>query len=89
MTAVEVRRSAQLMGIFAIYGLALWLVGFDIATLVMTFVFYAAIAGRERFSVWRGIIYALATYGALYLLFVIFLQSYLPEGWLLGDLPWN
>lgn len=88
MTRAEVRRSALLMGVFVFYGFALWLVGFHIATLVMTFVFYAAIAGRERFSLWRGLVFTLAVYGGLYLLFITFLQSYLPEGVLLGGAPW-
>ena len=73
-------RSAILMGVFALYGIALWLVGFHLATPIMTFVFYAAIAGRQKVSLWRGALYALLTYGALYLLFVWFLRSYLPEG---------
>lgn len=80
MSPVEWARSAILLGVFALYGLALWLVGFHLATPFMTFVFYAAIAGRAKFSLWRGALYALITYGALYLLFVWFLRSYLPEG---------
>jgi len=88
MTRSEVRRSALLMGVFVVYGIALWLVGFHIATLVMTFVFYAAIAGRDRFSLWRGLVFTLAVYGGLYVLFITFLQSYLPEGVLFGGAPW-
>lgn len=80
MTQAEVARGALLIGLFIFYGLALWLVGFHVATPIMTFAFYACIAGRERFSVLRGAIYSAAVYGALYLLFITFLQSYLPEG---------
>jgi hypothetical protein len=80
MTPTEVARSALLIGLLVLYGLSLWLVGFHIATPIMTFAFYACIAGRERLSVLRGAIYTAAVYGALYLLFITFLHSYLPEG---------
>jgi len=73
-------RAAILMAVFALYGIALWLVGFHLATPFMTFVFYAAIAGPRKISLWRGALYALVTYAALYLLFFWFLRSYLPEG---------
>jgi len=71
-----VAMSAALVG----YALALWLVGFHLASLGAVFGLYWLIAGPSRRVWWRGLLYAGMTTAGVHLLFATALNAYLPHG---------
>jgi len=73
-------RGLTMAGLMLFYALALWLVGFYVASVTAVFGFYWIIAGSERRVWWRGLIYALAVTGGVHLLFKTALNAYLPQG---------
>ena len=64
------------------YALALWVLGFYPATLAMTVVFYAMIAGPERRSLIRGAVFSLILTAAVWAVFGKALNAFLPQGML-------
>ncbi|WP_319412068.1 tripartite tricarboxylate transporter TctB family protein [uncultured Cohaesibacter sp.] len=77
-------RVGIMLAVFSLYALALWLVGFHIATPFAGLAFYALIAGKEKRNWLYGIVFALLSYACLYFLFISVLNSFLPEGILMG-----
>lgn len=73
-------RGALMFGLLVLYSVALWLVGYYVATPLMAYAFYHVIAGPKRRVPWRGAIYALAITGGVHLLFATFLGTLLPRG---------
>ena len=73
-------RGALMFGLLVLYSVALWLVGYYVATPLMVYAFYHVIAGPERRVPWRGAIYALAITVGVHLLFATFLGTLLPRG---------
>lgn len=76
----EFRRGSVMAGLFILYSLALWLVGFYVATPLAVYAFYSVIAGPTRRVFWRGATYAGAVTGAVHLVFAMFLNTFLPTG---------
>lgn len=74
------KRAGMITLLFIVYGLALKFLGFHIATPIMVYLFYHQIAGPGRRFLFRGIIYSLATYGTVYLVFSKLLNAFLPPG---------
>lgn len=64
------------------YALAMWVFGFYPATVVMTMVFYAMIAGPERRSLIRGAVFSLIVTAAVWAVFGKALNAFLPQGML-------
>ena len=79
-TPAAMTRGTVMFGLLVAYSLALWLLGYYIATPLMVFAFYHTIAGPERRVWWRGALYALAVTGGLYLVFAELLNTLLPTG---------
>lgn len=73
-------RGTVMSGLFIVYSVGLWLVGFYVATPVAVYAFYHVIAGPQRRLVWRGAIYSIAVTGAVHLVFSMFLNTLLPIG---------
>ncbi|WP_417208508.1 tripartite tricarboxylate transporter TctB family protein [Antarctobacter sp.] len=78
--AASLSRGVVMFGLLVVYSLALWLVGFYVATPLSVYGFFHVIAGRERRVPWRGAVYALAVTGGVHLLFATFLGTLLPRG---------
>lgn len=76
----EFRRGSIMAALFVLYSLALWLVGFYLATPLAVYAFYSVIAGPKRRVFWRGAIYAGAVTGSVHLIFAMFLNTFLPAG---------
>ncbi|MFY0634091.1 MAG: tripartite tricarboxylate transporter TctB family protein [Vannielia sp.] len=74
------RRGAIMFGLLVAYSLALWLLGYYIATPLMVYAFYHTIAGAERRVWWRGALYGLAVTGGVHLVFSELLNTLLPSG---------
>ncbi|WP_323021529.1 tripartite tricarboxylate transporter TctB family protein [Pararhodobacter sp.] len=73
-------RGLTMAGLLLFYALALWLVGFYLASLSAVFGLYWIIAGPQRRVWWRGLIYAAAVTGSVHLLFHTALNAFLPRG---------
>lgn len=80
LTKAGWKRAGIMTFLFVIYAVALKFLGFHIATPIMVFLFYRQIAGPGKRYIIRGIIYSLATYGVVYLVFSVLLHSFLPPG---------
>jgi energy-converting hydrogenase Eha subunit E len=74
------QRGAVMAGLFVLYSIGLWLVGFYIATPIMVYAFYHVIAGPGRRVPWQGVLYALAVTAGVHLIFGEFLHTLLPQG---------
>lgn len=73
-------RGGAMAGLMGGYSVALWLVGFHLATLAGVYAFYHVIAGPDRRVFWRGAIYAAAVTAGVHLLFAVALNAFLPRG---------
>lgn len=73
-------RGLTMAGLLGYYALALWLVGFHIASFTAVLAMYAVIAGPARRVWWQGAIYAGAVTGGVHLLFATMLNAFLPRG---------
>lgn len=73
-------RGTAMAALMAGYAVALWLVGFHLATVVTTYAFYHVIAGPARRVPWRGAVYALAVTAGVHLMFAVALNAFLPRG---------
>lgn len=80
LTKAGWKRAGIMTSLFIIYAVGLRFLGFHIATPVMVFFFYRQIAPPGKRFIGRGIIFSLATYGAVYLVFRVLLNSFLPTG---------
>lgn len=76
----EFLRGSTMAGLFFLYSLGLWLIGFYFATPLAVYAFYHVIAGPNRRIFWRGLIYAGVVTGAVHLIFSMFLNTFLPVG---------
>ncbi len=74
------KRAGVMTSILILYAVSLRILGFYIATPVFTYLFYRQIAGKEKVNPIRGIIYSLVTFGVIYLVFKVMLNSFLPPG---------
>ncbi|PWE27581.1 tripartite tricarboxylate transporter TctB family protein [Pararhodobacter marinus] len=73
-------RGASMAGALVFFAVALWLVGFYVASIVSVFALYWIIAGRERRVWWRGLVYAGMVTLGVHLLFSTALGAFLPHG---------
>lgn len=72
-------RGAVIFAALCLYALALWIVGFHIATPVGVFALYYIIAGPKR-VLWQGVVYSIAVTVIVHLVFATLLGAYLPQG---------
>ena len=73
-------RGVLMAGLLGYYALALWLVGFHIASFTAVLAMWAVIAGPARRIWWQGLVYATAVTGGVHLLFATTLNAFLPRG---------
>jgi len=73
-------RGMNMYGLFVLYSLGLWLVGYYVASPIMVYVFYHVIAGKRGRVVWKGIIYSAVVTVVVHLIFSVFLNTLLPVG---------
>jgi len=73
-------RAGIMTAALVVYAVALRVLGFYISTPILTYAFYRLIAGKEKAKPLKGIIYSLITFGAIYLVFKVMLNSFLPPG---------
>ena len=73
-------RGLTMAGLLGGYALALWLVGFHLASFLGVLAMYWVIAGPERRVWWQGAIYAAAVTLGVHLLFATLLNAFLPRG---------
>lgn len=73
-------RGGVMAVLFVGYGVALWLFGFHIATVVMVYLFYHLIAGPDRRKLWVGAVYAVLVTAGVHFVFASLLNSFLPQG---------
>lgn len=73
-------RGTIMSGLFILYSLGLWLVGYYIATPIMVYAFYHVIAGKGGRAIWKGVVYSAAVTGVVHLIFAVFLNTLLPIG---------
>ncbi|MBD8892652.1 tripartite tricarboxylate transporter TctB family protein [Roseibium litorale] len=76
----EFWRGTGMAALLCFFAVALWLVGFHLASLLATFGLYWIIAGPERRVWWCGVIYAAGVTLGVHLLFATALGAFLPRG---------
>lgn len=80
MTREQWLRVAALFGVFIGYVVLLYLFGFIIATPVLFFLMITMFAGEQKVGLPVRIGYAIGLTAVIYVLFVVLLKTYVPQG---------